>query len=231
MKSTRLPFHAYLFTAVLFLAIQSRAVVLPARCDPRLSAIELKGKTLSSGLNQLTGTDQVAKRLPDYHELADPAPPFYNKDGSVDIYGSAPYVLHYANISEFEHGGTYHMKCMALHYPNGQTSEDPNLIPWDTRRYHVREGADKFRDVLIAGSMTASQADGLPSWPTDNPTRRIFFYRFMQLGHWLRDVEPIFGSVSTGWTGHSYGGNLFQDNTPRFKSARHRVEGRNLFLS
>ena len=202
-----------------------------AYCDPKLSKIPFQGKELSAGFHQLTGLDQVVGHLPKFHELADPAPPFINSDGSVDLYGSAPYFLHFENWHQFEIGGSYRAICLSLHYPNGQSSDDPNLLPWDARRFRIREAQDKFRDVLVAGSMTASEADQLPVWPHDNSTRRIFFYRFMEFGHWLRDVKPIYGSVSAAWSGHSYGGNLFQDNTKDLNRPGCRIKKWNLFLS
>jgi hypothetical protein len=172
----------------------------------------LSGRVVTDGLLQLTGLNIIPNQMPEFSEMADPAPPFVNADGSVEIYGSGPYFLHYRNWFDFSHAGPYEMKCIELLYPNGMTTDDPNVIPWDIRKFHIQTATNTPYDLIIAGSMSPSKGRAIPVWPEDNISRRLFFYRLTKVGAWIRDLLPIILQDETTWIGHSYGGNLLQLN-------------------
>src|SRR4051812_30618864 len=78
------------------------------------------GRRLEAGLYQLTGTHlTVGQTAHAITELADPAPPFVNAQGQVEIYGSAPYFIRYPSWREFSRGGAYEIVPLALNLPGG----------------------------------------------------------------------------------------------------------------
>jgi hypothetical protein len=82
------------------------------------------------------------------------------------------------------------------------------------RKYRIERKGELAKEVLIGGSMSPSKGRPVPVWPEDNINRRIYFFRLNQLGRWIRDLLPIVEKIESGWLGHSYGGNLIQENSP-----------------
>lgn len=184
------------------------------------AAIE-RGRKIDEGLFQMTGT----KLKPGYkarpgEEMPDPAPPFVTKEGYVEIYGSSLEFIRYKNWKEFLSAGEYERIRIDLRSPNGAGFPGAYTHPWDLRRYRLavpsNTGPTKIEEIVLGGAMNPKAPNKHPVWPDDNPSRRI--YTFRANGNpsdgktkWTRDVEPVAGSNTTGWYGHSYGGNFFQD--------------------
>lgn len=176
---------------------------------------QLQGQKLEDGLYQLTGTQVVPGEIVhSLDELPDPAPPYINAKGEVEIYGSAPYFIRYKNWTEFSEGGCYEIVKLNLQNPNFTAYNQKYSHPWDLRKFRVDEKGTASKEIIIGGAMSATDGAPAPVWPKDNINRRIYFFRLDQIGRWVRDLLPIVGSVNTGWIGHSYGGNLIQEDSP-----------------
>ncbi|MDB5039003.1 MAG: hypothetical protein JWQ35_2531 [Bacteriovoracaceae bacterium] len=144
------------------------------------------GKILAQGLIQLTIPPSLSESRTDgFRELADPSPPFITDDGHVEIYGTGDFYIRYKNWEEFDRGGFY------------------EIIPfpikgcWDVRKYRLIHDDRKIEIIFIAGYA-----------PTTWESRRLYIIRNGALS-----PIPIFGDPTTGWKGHSYGGNFFQSGT------------------
>jgi ribose/xylose/arabinose/galactoside ABC-type transport system permease subunit len=173
----------------------------------------LPGRKIENGLYQLTGTFlKVGQRTFPMLELPDPAPPYVTQSGEVEIYGSARYFIRYRNWKDFSEGGCYETVNLDLFGPNLAPYKETYTQPWDIRKYRIERKRELAKEVLIGGSMSATKGRAAPVWPEDNITRRIYFFRLNNVAQWVRDALPIVERIETGWLGHSYGGNLFQED-------------------
>lgn len=174
------------------------------------------GRQIEDGLIQLTGTSlKVGQTVHPVPELPDPAPPYITQRGEVEIYGSAQYFIRYRNWREFSEGGCYQIVPLRLVNPNGARYSGAYSHPWDLRKTRIVNDKGGHTEILIGGAMSASRGRPSPRWPEDNFNRRIFFFRRGEVSRWIRDLAPIIGDVDSGWIGHSYGGNLIQENQTR----------------
>jgi ribose/xylose/arabinose/galactoside ABC-type transport system permease subunit len=192
---------------------------LSAQADPPKPAYRCKpgyksGAPLERGLYQLTGTHlKVGDH--DSNDLPDPAPPYVNENGGVEIYGSARYFVRYDNWKEFERAGCYRVIQLDLRHPNMEGFPEPYTHPWDLRKYRIEESGKRSIEVILGGSMAPTEGRPRPRWPLDNINRRIYFFRKNANGRWVRDEKPVVGRAENQWIGHSYGGNLLQVGSPQ----------------
>lgn len=194
-----------LTSAVSFVA----SVALATSCPSGFQS----GKEVSPGLIQLTGTFLGPKQTKfPVAELPDPAPPYINEKGEVEIYGSADYFIRYPNWDQFLSGGCYEVVKLPLFGPNQRPYDQIYTHPWDIRKYRIEENGKPSREILLGGAMTAMNGKDKPVWPDDNWNRRVYFFRLNQIGQWVRDIMAVVGDYKTGWEGHSYGGNLIQED-------------------
>lgn len=201
--------------AILALALSALVGLSPASAheakdhSPKCAPGERHGLQLDTGLHQLTGTHlKTGDRASD--DLPDPAPPYVGTQGEIEIYGSSLSFNRWKNWREFLRAGCFRNVKLDLRQPNLVDYPDPYTHPWDVRRVRVEYDGREPLELLIAGAMSATNGRPKPLWPDDNINRRIFFYRKTTAGHWVRDADPVVGSVANAWLGHSYGGNLFQ---------------------
>ncbi len=127
-------------------------------------------------------------------KLADPAPPFENDQGGVELYGTGNFFLRYPSWKEFERGGCHEAVKLELYY-RGKNQELLRLeTPLDLRKFQLAAGRQR-KDILIGGA----RASG------DEASRRIFIFRqsWEKPGAWIRDEKPMTES-------RSHAGNLFQ---------------------
>lgn len=165
---------------------------------------------VTENLYRLNGNFLKSGNLGGGSDLPDPSPPFVNARGEVEIYGTADHFLRYANWKEFLTGGVAESVPLSLRDSAGIRITEQGQIPWDLRKYLWRTPGHPDLEILVGGSMSATHGRRLPKWPDDNITRRIFIFRKNNSGDWIRDPAPIVGDASSGWMGHSYGGNFFQ---------------------
>lgn len=185
-----------------------------------------KGVQIEDGLHQITGTAlRHGQRTFDVPELPDPAPPYVTKSGEVEIYGSAKYFIRFRSWNDFANAGCYEIVNLPVRGPGVTLYNAQYTHPWDMRKYRVETRNDGTREVLIGGSMSATRGRPNPIWPEDNINRRIYFFRINFLNEWIRDVLPIVESISNRWLGHSYGGNLIQENSRDPNVIEERAEG------
>lgn len=177
------------------------------------------GRELQKGLYQITGNHvKVGQTKHAVDELPDPAPPYVTRKGEVEIYGSARYFIRFPNWAEFEKGGCFEIVQIGIANPNGEPYKQEYTHPWDIRKFRVEQAGKADRELLIGGAMNATKGRPVPVWPDDNINRRLYFFRPSPLKpdeaepRWLRDPLPIVGTADTGWLGHSYGGNLLQED-------------------
>lgn len=174
-------------------------------------AQEFQGKKLDEGLYQLTGNYLLpGSPVNAGDELPDAAPPYVAENGEVEIYGSAPYFIRYADWKSFLEGGSYKKIPLRFFSNDGQPYIFDYTHPWDVRKYRVILPTGETEEILIGGAMTAGVPGSSPLWPNDNPSRRIFIFRQAPDGTWIRNKQSIYGDPKSGWMGHSYGGNFFQ---------------------
>jgi hypothetical protein len=178
-----------------------------------------RGRQVDRGLYQLTGTEvQIGETQHLFPELPDPAPPYVTEAGQIEIFGSAPYYIRYPNWNEFLKGGCYERLTLNLQEPQGLPYSAEYSQPWDLRKFKVKTSAFSANEIILGGAMSAPAGKPFPTWPDDNYTRRVYVFRLDQALQWVRDWFPIIGQVladpSIGWIGHSYGGNLLQEQTP-----------------
>jgi simple sugar transport system permease protein len=173
------------------------------------------GAKIVDGLYQLTGTHlKVGQTVHTIPELPDPAPPYVTLDGAVEIYGSAQYFIRYKDWDEFDRGGCFEIVPMSIVGSTGLPYREIYTHPWDLRKFRIESKSKAPFEVLLGGAMSPSQGRATPTWPEDNLNRRIYFFRINDLREWVRDVLAVVGTISTGWLGHSYGGNLLQVDAP-----------------
>ena len=86
------------------------------------------------------------------------------------------------------------------------------IQPWDVRKYRVVEPGAAPYEILVGGTMTSTADHPLPIWPQDNFTRRLFLFRADSQGRWSQAERPLVGVVGDSWLGHSYGGNIIQED-------------------
>jgi|GEM_PF-5785803 len=182
---------------LLLLAVQDSFALCPSGYE--------EGRELAPGLLQLTSGK------PGMRELADPAPPYETSDGSIEIYGTGDSFLRYPSWKEFSRGGCYKTLKLDIYFRGKNHQLLPSDAPWDLRKFQLSAGGVK-KEVLLGGAMSPGESRELPAWPDDNPSRRIYIFRqgWEKPNAWVRDDKPMAGDTSTGWLGHSYGGNLFQ---------------------
>jgi hypothetical protein len=179
------------------------------------SAHAQEGRKLAAGFYQLTGTHlKVGQTQHRLAELPDPAPPYVNPRGEIEIYGSADYFIRYRSWSEFSRGGRYEIVPLDVRYPNGRPFREIYTHPWDLRKVRIEMPSGRKQEMLLGGSMSPTGGKPAAVWPDDNINRRVFLFRENSAGQWIRDASPLFGSVTSGWLGHSYGGNFFQASVP-----------------
>jgi ribose/xylose/arabinose/galactoside ABC-type transport system permease subunit len=172
------------------------------------------GAMIAEGLYQMTGTHlKQGQTVHVISEIPDPAPPYVAADGSVEIFGSTQYLIRYKNWEQYAQGGCYEIVPLNLVSNTGFGYSEIYTQPWDLRKYRIERKNQKASELLIGGAMTASKGRPIPYWPEDNLNRRIFFFRLDSLNRWARDLSAIIGEVADNWMGHSYGGNLIQENS------------------
>jgi len=166
-------------------------------------------RKLDSGLYQITGTGlKIGEHSSD--DLPDPAPPFTAEDGSIEIYGSSLSFIRFQNRAEFENGGCFERVSLDLRQDNNEGYPLAYSHPWDVRKFRVEPKGKPAYNILVAGAMSRSGSNTFPVWPDDNISRRIFMFHETPKHQWIRDVNPIVGTVAPVWLGHSYGGNFIQ---------------------
>ncbi|MES3038621.1 MAG: galactofuranose ABC transporter, permease protein YjfF, partial [Bdellovibrionota bacterium] len=201
-------------TAVGAIVLVAFVTVIPVdakECPPG----QLQGRKLEDGLFQITGTHLVVGQvLHSIDELPDPAPPYVSESGQVEIYGSAPYFIRFKDWNEFSEGGCFEVVALDLRNPNLATFSQKYSHPWDLRKFRLEERNSRPREIIIGGAMSATGGNTAPVWDKDNINRRIYFFHLDDMMRWVRDIMPIVGDVMSGWIGHSYGGNLIQEDMP-----------------
>ena len=172
-----------------------------------------KGNRLDNGLYQMTGADiKPGQIVFENKELPDPAPPFINSLGQVEIFGSANHFIRYADWKSFSEGGCYDIIHLNLRSPKNFPYTETYTMPWDIRKFRVNGPNDQSTEMLLGGAMSASGDHDVPFWPDDNINRRIYIFRQNSIDSWIRDLSPLSSPLSSGWVGHSYGGNLIQED-------------------
>ncbi|HEX4925815.1 MAG TPA: hypothetical protein VFV50_17105 [Bdellovibrionales bacterium] len=198
--------------SILFLFLTATGCVFSNAHQPSsATAAERAGRKLSAHILQLTGTHLKPGQIQHtIQEIPDPAPPYLREDGSVELYGSAPYYIRYKDWATYKSGGRFEIVGLELQNYSGKPITGTYTHPWDLRKYRLTGGGRVRGEVIVGGAMSPRGAHVTPVWPDDNPNRRIF--RFLPVGphSWRREARPIVGTVSMSWLGHSYGGNFFQ---------------------
>lgn len=203
----------------LFLGVASFPARVQANVPTQTEAVcpegQYPGAKIVEGLYQLTGTHlKVGQTVHEIAELPDPAPPYITADGKVEIYGSAQYFIRYKDWNEFNRGGCFEIVPMNIVGHTGLPYKDIYTHSWDIRKFRIETRGQAPQEVLLGGAMTPTKGRPTPNWPEDNLNRRIYFFRLNDLREWMRDLVAVMGDVSTGWLGHSYGGNLIQVDAP-----------------
>lgn len=172
---------------------------------------ELSGRRLSEHIYQLTGTHlKPGQTEHSVQEIPDPAPPYLNEDGTVELYGSASYFIRYNDWQTYAQGGRFEVVQLSLQNYSGKPITGVYTHPWDLRKYLVRQAGGTQHELIVGGAMSPRGQNVMPLWPDDNPNRRIFRFLNVNAQTWRREEQPIVGEVSMKWIGHSYGGNFFQ---------------------
>jgi simple sugar transport system permease protein len=196
-------------------APQVSSANVPTQTEALCPPGQYPGAKIVEGLYQLTGTHlKVGQTNHEIAELPDPAPPYVAADGSVEIYGSAQYYIRYKDWNEFDRGGCFEIVPMNIVSQTGLPYREVYTHSWDLRKFRIEKKNEKPLEVMLGGAMTATQGRLTPSWPDDNLNRRIYFFRMNNLLEWARDMAAVVGDYTTGWMGHSYGGNLIQVDAP-----------------
>ncbi len=173
-----------------------------------------KGTRLEKGLYQMTGAElKPGQTVFQTKELPDPTPPFINSKGQVEIFGSASHFIRYADWKTFSKGGCYDIIHLNLRSPKNFPYSQNYTMPWDIRKFRLIEPNNKSTEMLLAGAMSASGNRDVPFWPDDNNNRRVYIFRQNSADSWIRDVVPLSAPLTTSWVGHSYGGNLIQEDS------------------
>ncbi len=145
--------------------------------------------------------------------LGDPASPFIDHDGDLEIYGTGNEYLKYSSSETLTAAQSLILAAepqvlkVHLAYPGGALINEGLIdeTPWDLA---VEQWPDE--NILYAGVMTPTADHVHAVFAEDNWNRRVFAFR-MKNGIWMREPRPITYPETKSWIGHSYGHQFIKD--------------------
>ncbi|HXH30878.1 MAG TPA: hypothetical protein VNJ01_08700 [Bacteriovoracaceae bacterium] len=159
----------------------------------------------------------ILKKVPFIGDsFADSAPPRFEIDGSVSLYGSGSDYLKFPlknglpGIHSLITGGRPTIESFKMSHPDGTLLKPLELVevPWDV----TLETWPKWNHVKImyGGVMTPPKGQLNARWPVDNIGRRVYAFKLVN-GIWRREKTPLTYPLTDNWIGHSYGHHFISD--------------------